>query len=364
MTGHGPERRYLVIQTAFLGDVTLTLGLAEYIKRQDPGSRVVFLTTPQATPVASLCRFVDTVVIYDKRNRDAGWPGLFRLARRLRPYRFQAAFIPHRSLRSALLAFLAGIRPRYGFNRGLGQLLHTRRIRYHRHEHEVIRNLNLVRAHWNDGDRSFILPQLNIVPLKEDYITIAPGSVWATKRWPADKWAELLQHPYLRGQRFVMVGSRQDRPVADAIVKKLAGDHSRLEDRVGSDDLPQSFRIIADGKLLISNDSGPQHFAVALKTPVLTVFCSTVRDFGFYPAGKYDRTVETELNLDCRPCGIHGHKRCPRRTETCMRSISVEQVIRRLQDIEQDIALFDPALYRAWYGPSRRDRWYDQPALS
>lgn len=343
--------RYLIIQTAFLGDVTLSLGMADYIKQQDPRADTAFVTTPAAAPIVEHCPFVDHLLIFDKRGEFSGLAGIWRLANRLRSENFDVVFTPHRSFRSALLTFLSGIRPSYGFNTSAGRWLFSRRVNYISNDHEILRDLALVRQHWQDADQSLILPTLAVGepvggdlatgPIvgadKSDVIAIAPGSVWTTKRWPVEKWIELLQHPEMAGQQFVLIGGRADAKMAAEIMARIDPATTRVDNRAGKDDLAHTFRVIARSRLLISNDSGPQHFALALRTPVITIFGSTVPAFGFYPVGEHDRIVEPPFALACRPCGIHGHRQCPVGTLECMQRIEPEQVIRQVKQIEQEL---------------------------
>src|SRR5512134_1239448 len=106
----------LVVQTAFLGDVVLTTPLlAALAARHGP---VDVVTTPSAAPLLATHPAVHRVIPFDKKGADRGLAGLWRLARRLRAERYEIAYLPHRSLRSAALARLAGIPRRVGFRDG------------------------------------------------------------------------------------------------------------------------------------------------------------------------------------------------------------------------------------------------------
>ena len=63
-------------------------------------------------------------------------------------------------------------------------------------------------------------------------------------------------------------------------------------------------------KMNFVNDSGPLHLASSMNAPTTAFFCSTDPSFGFGPLAE-NRTVKEVKNLDCRPCGLHGHKNCP-----------------------------------------------------
>jgi heptosyltransferase-2 len=124
------------------------------------------------------------------------------------------------------------------------------------------------------------------------------------------------------GGQVVMLGGEQDRPIADRVLEYAGRD---VVDLVGKTTLRDLLGILHRLRMLITNDSGPMHMAVALGVPVVAVFCSTTRDLGFYPYT--NRAVVVEKNLACRPCGPHGGRRCPIGTEECMRGIAPADVL-------------------------------------
>jgi heptosyltransferase-2 len=72
------------------------------------------------------------------------------------------------------------------------------------------------------------------------------------------------------------------------------------------------------------------HIAVAVRTPVVAIFGATIPGFGFAPRGPRDTVIETN-GLKCRPCSIHGGKRCPIKTFECMLAIDPEVVVNKLE---------------------------------
>jgi len=135
---HGPV---LVIQTAFLGDVVLTTPLLTRLADRHGPLDVV--TTPAAAPLLETHPAVRRVVAYDKRGADRGWTGFQRLADRLREHRYSRAYLPHRSWRSAALAFSAQIPERVGFEDSPAAFLYTQRVRRPVKSHESMRLLAL-----------------------------------------------------------------------------------------------------------------------------------------------------------------------------------------------------------------------------
>ena len=78
------------------------------------------------------------------------------------------------------------------------------------------------------------------------------------------------------------------------------------------------------------------HIAVAMRTPVVAIFGSTIPEFGFYPYGEKDKIVQVE-NLYCRPCGIHGRKKCPEGHFKCMKLIETEKVYSAVKSVIQSL---------------------------
>ncbi len=326
----------LVIQTAFVGDVVLSTPLFEAARTRLGAERVGAVVRPETADLLRNNPNVDEIIIYDKKDGQKGPLELLRLAGRLRGASFDAAVIPHRSFRSALLGYLAGVPVRVGFDRSAGKLLLTERVSY-RSVHEVERNLSLF-ASWGvdtDGIRPALYPddadrrrvdalirESGLAPA-DKICGVSPGSVWATKRWPPDRYAALvrrLAEEY--GYRTVLFGGSGDRSLCTEVATESGVDPLNA---AGQLTLLQSAALAARCSVFVSNDTGMGHVAAAMGIPVVAVFGPTVPAFGFVPHGQGHQVVETPL--DCRPCSSHGGDRCPIGTHDCMRSVTVERVI-------------------------------------
>ena len=263
--------------------------------------------------------------------------------RRLRRKRYDLALIPHRSIRSALLTAGAGITRRIGFDRSAGAFLFHQAIPYPAGVHEINRNLHLLtpfgvdpqqkvfpRIYFNEADDSALAEwrRTNSIGENEALIAMAPGSVWATKRWIPEEFARLADRLADR-YRVVLVGG----PADDAVITEIQQQtKSRPLSAAGQLTPRQSALLIRGCRLLVSNDSAPMHLAVAVGTPVVAIFGATVPAFGFYPYGDKDRVVEIN-GLSCRPCGIHGGQQCPIGTFECMKGIRAEMVYEAVKDV-------------------------------
>lgn len=343
--------RLLVAQTGFLGDVVLTTPLLRALRHILKPASLTMLTTPQAKALVEHHPDVDRVLVDAKRTDGRGIRGirgisrLFRMAQALRRERFTLAVAPHKSSRTALLLALAGIPYRIGFHQNAGRFLYHRTAVRDTQPHEVERILSLTRAlsidpqtctspllvAYSDTARhqaEAILDQKGIGK-NEPVFIVCPGSVWFTKRWTIDGYAALVKRLEQDYGRTLICGGPDDVAVAQAVHAQAGGQGICL---AGQADLSTFMALIDHARVVISNDSAPMHVAVARGVPVVAIFCATTPSLGYGPYT--DRAVVVEhKDLACRPCRRHGGPTCPRRTEECMRLVSVHDVLAGLDQL-------------------------------
>jgi heptosyltransferase-2 len=158
-------------------------------------------------------------------------------------------------------------------------------------------------------------------------IAVAPGSVWKTKQWPKEYYTTLLQRIEIeaKGAKVLLVGGKEDMRLCEEI---LYGARSSATNLAGSLSVLETCAVVEKIDLMIANDSAPLHIANAVGTDVIAIFGPTVGRFGCFPFGKND--VVLEVDLDCRPCGKHGGRRCPRKHFRCMMDITPAHVFREI----------------------------------
>ena len=320
----------LVIQTAFLGDVVLTTPLlAAVAGRHGP---VDVITTPAAAPLVETHRAVRRVIPYDKHGKHRGLRSLVALARALRAERYEVAYVPHRSLRSALLAWLARVPKRVGFHDGW-RMLYTDVRRRAPSGHEIDRLLALADVEPQGArpsllatapDRAAVDAFLHEHGIRGAFVVLAPGSIWGSKRW---RHYPALAQWLAQRAAIITVGGPEDAALGDEIVRAVAGGGGRTQavSACGRLTLRQSAEVIRRAAVLVTNDSAPLHFAQAVGTPTVAIFGPTTPAFGFGPRGPSDRVVEVR-GLPCRPCSAHGPPSCPLGHHLCMKSLTVEDV--------------------------------------
>jgi heptosyltransferase-2 len=329
----------LVIQTAFLGDVVLTLPLLGLLRGLPELDVLTVLTTPVGAEFLRDQNVVDSILVYDKRGADRGAAGFRRAVGDTRQRGFDLAVIPHRSFRSALLALLSNVPARIGFDESGGRLLLTERVVYRSRPHEIERMAELARAagvtvpappldfHVRVPDRGVteLARVLDGRAVSEDerLVVVAPGSRWRTKRWDAERFgaaAALLADE--TGLRPVFTGTRFE---AEACASACAASGRRGVDLTGALSMPAWVALLARADVALSNDSAATHVAAGVGTPVVTVFGPTVTAQGFAPYSSLATVVEAPV--DCRPCGRHGSDDCRVGSHACMSEVSVDDVV-------------------------------------
>ncbi len=340
----------LVLQTSFLGDIVLTTPLIRELARGGP---VDVLTTPEGATILANNPDIRSLLVYDRRECDSGLAGFGRTVGRIRQAGifgshgstirisdesggYGSAYLAQGSLRSAMLVATAGIKRRVGFNTSEGRRFYTERVDYRADRHHAERLWWLAKPSC-DGVPTADQISPELFPSGEDdhaanavcdsladksrpFIAVAPGSVWATKRWPFyHELAVRIAHEF----NVVVVGGAADVAIGDAIVSQVPkGSAANAAGRIG---FLASAALIGRAVALVTNDSAPQHIASAMNTPTVTIFGPTVPDFGFGPLAP-GSTVAGVRTLACRPCDRHGPQRCPLGHWRCMRELSPAEV--------------------------------------
>jgi len=337
--------RILVVQTAFLGDIVLTTPLLSELKRAHPGSTTTLVTTPLGRALLTGHPAIDAIVVHDKRNKDRGARGVLRAVKELRNARFHLAIAAQRSARTGILVRGSGAKQRIGFAGAAGAWAYTDKVRWNANDHAVRRYLALAGPAGGNPTIADPTPSLPVRPearekvdrlLREQGIAetdsilaIAPGSIWGTKRWTPEGFAEVVRAAPGRCLTPVLTGSPDEEALCREVAKLAGGNVPVL---AGTTGMPEFVALLARAKALVCGDSGPGHVASAVGTPVVAIFGPTVPAFGYTPWGERNVIVE-RVGLECRPCDAHGPQVCPLGHHRCMREIGSAEVVGALARI-------------------------------
>jgi heptosyltransferase-1 len=363
-------RKILLIKLSALGDVVHTIPVLNKLRRRYPAARLDWLVTPGIGELLAHNPAISNVVEFARDERSAPWRAkpyvsAARLVAQLRATEYDLVIDLQGQLRSAFFAFTSGAPVRIGFDRpraGVWKTL-SRKIpdeaRKHAWQgareaswlaytdhiavptldvHPVERYLTLgPMLGLDDGvaDFSFPIPQeahARIDALVDYYdigkakiAVLAPGTVWQTKEWRRDGFAEVARHFRQQGFAVTLIGSDHERALCDEVVKLAPG----AINLAGETTLSELAALIARATICVTNDSGPMHLAVALGRPVVSVFGPTDPVW----AGPYQRDgAVVRAGLPCSPCYLRLLSRCPHNHD-CMTKVSAAAVIDRAENI-------------------------------
>lgn len=334
--------KFLIIQTAFIGDVVLATPLIEKLKQFYPESEIDFLLRKGNEGLLTGHPLLRQVLILDKKK--GKYKNLFSMISTIRKEKYDYVINLQRFAASGMLTALSGAKHTIGFDKNPLSFLFTESFPHYISaigaEHEVSRNLSLITKL---TDASLVKPKLypsesdfrKIVPVGP-YVCIAPASVWVTKQWPAAKWIELIEK--LPGDLSIyLMGGKSDIDLCTHIKWNIINHVPRLRTAeeptihiiAGQLSFLESAALMQNARMNFVNDSAPLHFASAMNAPVAAMFCSTVPAFGFSPLSDKSFVFETTEKLDCRPCGLHGYKQCPKGHFKCA-LIDIDSVVKIL----------------------------------
>ena len=337
--------KILVIQTAFLGDAVLTLPMIQKLKELNSDSTIDVLCIQASKEIFQLSPIINEVIVIDKKGEHKSLFGLLKFIRQIRSKEYDKIYSPHRSFRTSILVLQSGVKETFGYSNSALFHVYKHLTEYMRDHHEVQRNLDLIGYDYQKtGWR--ILPEVRIPEsterkvkdffasndIKTNFAALAPGSIWNTKKYPIEYYEQVIKYLIGLGLKVIIIGSKQEEDIGKSLELKFNGN---LISAAGSMTITESIALLKHSKILISNDSAPTHLGVCADIPVLTLYCSTVPDFGFYPYNKKSRWLSYS-DLDCKPCGIHGYDECPLKHFQCGYKLDAGLVILTIQEILND----------------------------
>jgi heptosyltransferase-2 len=338
--------RVLLIRLSSLGDILLSTPLIRLLHQKHPEAKIDYVISER---YADLLRYHPHINILFEFQKSSGFDGLNQLAGKLVSADYDVILDIHNNLRSRwLTARLSGIARgtpvfRIKKQKFIRFLLVNFKINLYRkiygrilpvwekycqtaaklgisaEDSEGIPELYIDDASVQSADKKRV--DAGIDP---PYITMAPGARHFTKRWPAEKYAALINRIYQDTRlRTLLLGGPEDRETSQAVLDK--SQKGAVANLTGNLSLLETGTIIKGSKLLVTNDSGLMHMGSAVNVPLIAIFGSTVEEFGFFPPKRNAHIVEN-AGLYCRPCSHIGRKNCPKGHFRCMEEISPETV--------------------------------------
>jgi heptosyltransferase I len=363
-------RKILLIKLSAVGDVIHTIPVLNKLRRRYPSAQLDWLVTPAIAELLRHNPAITNVIEFAREDWSRPWtPAPFvsyaRLAAKLRANGYDLVIDMHGQFRTAVFALATGAPVRIGFDRPRARVwdasprTFSAEARKHAWQgaregswlaytdhipvptldlHAVDRYLSvgpILGLEEDPPDFSFPIPQAasaNIASLLHRHdiagaplVAMAPGTIWETKHWGTDKFAEVARHFLQKGFAVALMGSRRERVVCEEVARLAPGS----VDVAGETTLTELAALVRRSAISVTNDSGPMHLAVALGRPVVSVFGPT-DPIWIGPYGRADAVLRA--GVPCSPCLLRQLSRC-RYDHVCMENVSAPAVIERMERV-------------------------------
>lgn len=319
-------KKILVIRFSSIGDIVLTSPIVRVLHHQFPQAQIYFLTQSKYVGLLNAHPHIHQVIPYNKNF----WSTL----KLLKSLHFDCIIDAHSKFRSRLLTFFFPLTPvfRYAKLNFKKWLMVQSKKSKPPLSHIVERYFDAL-APIGIASDALGLDFFTAAPTKSDetllatlpphFVVCAIGAQHATKKMPLHLWKQLIEQIPCT---VVLLGGESE--AEDA--KELAQVNHNVLQLCHKTNLQQSAMIIEKSLVVITHDTGMMHVAAAFKKPVVSIWGSTVPEFGMYPyfgqqvVNEYRAEVK---NLNCRPCSKIGFSQCPKKHFHCMNQQDIHAMI-------------------------------------
>ena len=319
-------QRILVIRFSSLGDILLTTPFLRVLQKKIPSAKIDFLVKAS---------FIDAIKLNPNINEVFAWQTegeLEKLVANLKTKKYDFVLDLQNNFRSKRVVSKLGIDSLVFKKPNIRKFLLVQlKLNFLKDKKqipekyiEVVPELEL-----DDLGLELFLPE-NIKPKyqsKKNIIGLAPGAFHYTKRWPIEYYSDLGNKLTEDGFEIVIFGGKSDIEICNDLQKRITGSIDLSNDN-------QLYSTAADMKnckLIVCNDSGLMHTAISVGVPVVSIFGSTVKEFGFTPFGVENLIIENN-NLSCRPCSHIGKSTCSKKHFKCMNELTAEMVYKEIEN--------------------------------
>lgn len=321
--------RILLIRFGSIGDVVLTTPTIRAVRRAFPDAYIAMLVGDRAADVVLSNPHLNEVIVF--RREVKTFSETRRTAAMLRERDFHISIDMKRKFRSSLLAYRSGAKLRIGYHKP-GGFLCTVKIPPVADKHTVEQNLSLLKPLGIEG--ADLDPEMFLLDEERDYansvfqsqgltsdspiIGFFPGAGWPAKCWLVDRFAAIgdLAVEEFNAQVVIFSGPGEA-DIVDNVAGQMKASAILIKDEMT---LPQLAAMIEKCDLFLSNDTGPMHISVAVKTTTIGLF-GPGDHVRFYPIGERHALIRGDV--PCGPCRRFTGK-CG--DNICMKAITVDEV--------------------------------------
>lgn len=314
-------RNLLAVRLDNMGDVVMLGPALRAVKETSPAAKITLLASPGGASIAPLLPEVDATIAFRSVWQDVGNRIPFdparerRLIASLARRRFDAALVftsfsqtPHTP---GYVCYLAGIPLRAGESKEFGGSTFTDELRGAPDElHQVERNLRLVERlgfHAQDRRLALAIPDTDRAAAhsllaarglgpSEPFILVHPGASAQARRYPAERYGEVVRLLTLQGWRVLVTGVEREAALLQTVLEQAPEAIGLL----GATTPGAYAALIERAALVICNDTLPMHLADAVRTPAVVLYSGTEYEEQWRPRDTRARLLRRPT--PCSPC--------------------------------------------------------------
>ena len=322
-------KNFLVISNTALGDTLLTIPLIKSIKLNFPDSKIIFVTKNNYIPLFKYVNEIDYFIpFYSKYKK------FFSIVKEIKKYNPEIALIGHgNSPEDIQLSIFSGCN---------FILKHPTKNHYKKYlsyqfdyqsQHTIEDRLNLLRVlgvKKLTNKMDIKLPKSELFSEYKNYIGFQVGAADKYKMWPIENFIELAKYLIAQGEKIVITGIDKEKELGDKIVKECG---ENVVNMCGKTDIKTLPFLINNLKMLITNDTGTMHLAIALKTPTISLFSATnPKGIGAYQDLDIHKIIYKDGSFI---------QKLPKkqRDDSAMKLIKVDEVIKAYKELNENLFL-------------------------
>ena len=339
-------KRILITRTDRMGDVILSTPAIRAIRQSYPEAYIAFMIMPRNKDILANNPELDEVIVFDKYGGQKSLWSTLMFAFNLKRKKFDLGIALHPTNRAHIIMYVAGIPERIGYDKNMPFLL-TKRIAHSKQfgkKHEIDYNLDMLRIAGfklkvvdrmpyiitNENEKKMVDAVLKTCGLSNKIIAIHAGASCRSRWWPAKRFAQVADQLSRKYKCDIVVVGGDD--IEDISKETISYMKEKAIDLTGCLLLGELAEFVSRCKLFISNDSGPVHVAVAVKTPTIAIFGRNDPGLSpkrWAPVGEKDEYIHKPH--DCEICLAHNCKK----GFICLQNITVDDVLAAADNILQ-----------------------------
>lgn len=320
--------KFLILRLSSIGDIVLTTPVIRCLKKQLEGSEIHYLTKEQYSEILLSNPYIDRLWLYRNNMKE--------LLQQLQQEKFDYIIDLHHNIRTFRIKNKLH-KVSFSFHKlNIKKwLLVNFKINFLPDIHIVDRYFDTLKVFKVENDQKgldYFLSEERTEPsssiltkIPGKYIALVIGAQHETKKAPPGLLAQICDRANFP---VVILGGKNDKEFAKSIISQLTKNHA-VWDTTGELSLNQSASLVKNSELVITNDTGLMHIAAAYKKKIISIWGSTIPEFGMYPYLPQSESKIFEVKgLSCRPCSKIGYQSCPKKHFKCMKNQNADEISR------------------------------------